>query len=541
MRMSNTLSRNASYWKNRTEEISNIQYSKADKLCIKLTKEYQRAERYMQEQINLYYARYARDYGVTLADAKKLLTPDELNDFKMTLEEFMEKAKNNEDGRWSQELDEEYLKSRISRLEALQNSIDNRFIELKNTQMNITENHLRDVFKDTYSRSVITYGESIGIGKNFAQINDAAVTRAIFQKWTNEKNFAGRIDDDKRQLLSSLNKTITQGLIVGSSSDSMVKKLMKETKVSRNRAINLIQTETTFIIGQANTQMYKDFGLEECEILETLDDVTCETCRAMDGKIIKVSEKKEGVNAPPFHTRCRGTTIPVSKYAEIWGESKRAARDENGNTYYTNAKTYKEWENEKNSHLEIPSKINKIANSGGINFNKKAEDFINKDLTNKDVKIDKNYSKPFTYNMNDEKLYINPSHPDFNQYDFVKSIVHETLHKLDVENGISINLAREINDCIKATEPLLKTVKLSKNLEDNLSICDIIGCVTKQSNVGNYGHSQKYYSQLGNVERELVANLTTEYICEDVDGISFINQYKPLKDLLEKIIKEYRL
>lgn len=326
--------KNSQYWKKRFDEVAKIQFDKADETEKELINIYEKTDKYIQERINLYYARYAKDYGISLAESKKILSTSELNNFRMSLEEFREKALDNNDDKWIKELDEEYLRSRIGRYESLKKEINYKIKELKHEQLNITQKHLKDVYSDTYYRTAYELEKATGIGTNFAILNDKSVEDAIYMKWLNDKNFAGRMDDDKINLINNLNKIITQGLIVGSSSDDMIKKLMKATKTSRNRARNLIQTETTFIIGQANTKMYKEFEVEEYDVIETIDSITCETCRAMDEKRFKVSEKQEGVNAPPFHSRCRGTTIPVSKYEDIWGKGDRIARDENGNTYY---------------------------------------------------------------------------------------------------------------------------------------------------------------------------------------------------------------
>jgi ASC-1-like (ASCH) protein len=57
-----------------------------------------------------------------------------------------------------------------------------------------------------------------------------------------------------------------------------------------------------------------------------------------------MSEWEVGVNAPPFHVNCRTTTIPYFD-DEFSDTGKRAARGEDGKTYYVPADTtYKEWE-----------------------------------------------------------------------------------------------------------------------------------------------------------------------------------------------------
>jgi hypothetical protein len=76
----------------------------------------------------------------------------------------------------------------------------------------------------------------------------------------------------------------------------------------------------------------------------TLDSRTSEICQEMDGKTFRMSEWEVGVNAPPFHVNCRTTTIPYFD-DEFSNTGKRAARGEDGKTYYVPADTtYKEWE-----------------------------------------------------------------------------------------------------------------------------------------------------------------------------------------------------
>lgn len=421
--------RNSTYWKKRAEEIAQIQYDKAAEVSKKIYKEYEKADKYIEERIKLYYQRYALDYGVSYADAKKILNNKELKSFKMTLGEFREKAINNKNNEWTQDLDEVYLRSRISRLESLKTEIANSIEELKGKQLKITSEHLKDVFEDTYYRTGFEFDKFSGMTANFSSFNGEAIEKVMYSKWNNQKNFAGRMDDDKATLLSNLNKVITQGLIVGSSSDDMVNKLMKATKVSRNRAINLIQTETTFIIGQANTQMYKEFGVDEYEVIETLDSTTCETCAMMDGKRFKVSEKQEGLNSPPFHPRCRGTTVPVSKYEDIWGGSSRIARDPiTDETYRTKAKTYEEWRKEIDDKYDDGTLI--LEHKKKMNYTKDYEQLQNyqealgnvKGIENIEDFQDLKYNNIKEYNLMKEyyRNTVNGSFPDDMTYQIYK-------------------------------------------------------------------------------------------------------------------------
>lgn len=97
-----------------------------------------------------------------------------------------------------------------------------------------------------------------------------------------------------------------------------------------------------FILYIKIKQCYDDLEVEEFEVLETLDAHTCEICGAMDGKHFPKSQYEIGVTVPPFHPRCRSTTVPYFDDMEGYGE--RAARDLDGNTFYVPADTtYEQW------------------------------------------------------------------------------------------------------------------------------------------------------------------------------------------------------
>ncbi|MCY9523623.1 phage head morphogenesis protein, partial [Paenibacillus larvae] len=58
------------------------------------------------------------------------------------------------------------------------------------------------------------------------------------------------------------------------------------------------------------------------------------------GKVFLLSEKKEGVNFPPLHPRCRSTTVAF--FDDETGV--RAAKGKNGKTYYVPSDlNYAEW------------------------------------------------------------------------------------------------------------------------------------------------------------------------------------------------------
>ena len=65
--------KNSQYWQKRIDEIAKLQYDKADEAEKELIKAYQRADKYIEERINLYYARYAKENDISLAESKKII------------------------------------------------------------------------------------------------------------------------------------------------------------------------------------------------------------------------------------------------------------------------------------------------------------------------------------------------------------------------------------------------------------------------------------------------------------------------------------
>lgn len=132
-----------------------------------------------------------------------------------------------------------------------------------------------------------------------------------------------------------------QGLLRGDSPQKITDAIQKKFKVSRYQAARLVNTETSYFNALAAKETYKELGVKNVEILETLDSITCAFCASMDRKVVPMSEFQPGVTVPPFHPHCRGTTVPAidEKYM-----GERAARDQDGKVYYVPGNmSYSEW------------------------------------------------------------------------------------------------------------------------------------------------------------------------------------------------------
>jgi len=157
-------------------------------------------------------------------------------------------------------------------------------------------------------------------------------------------------------------------------SDAAIDNLAKAMETSKYNAGRLIMTESAYFSSEAQKDAYNKLGVEQFEILATLDDITSELCQSLDGKVFPMSEYQAGVTAPPFHPWCRTTTVPY--FDDDFGE--RAAREpETEKTYYV---------------------------SGNMKYPEWRENFVEKDLTQKhsgDIMLNRDINSTGSVNMTD--------------------------------------------------------------------------------------------------------------------------------------------
>ena len=326
------------YWRKRAIELAEEQKQEDDDLCLRFHREYERILHELDKEISIFYARYAANESVSMADARRLLRDAELEDFRMSLDEFRDKALA---GGFDKELEEVYLRSRISRLQALQTQVELRMMELFGSQRDVLRDHLQERYTDTYYRTVYAVSQQADVASTFARIDPQTVEKILATPWVGSE-FSSRIWADKDKLTRELMQTLSRGFVRGDSLDRMTKEFAQRMGVSESRAATLIHTESAHIAAEATEQGYRETGIRSYRFEAALDLKTCAVCGALDQREFPLAEHETGINYPPLHPRCRCTTVPVTEFRI---GSKRAARNPaTGKTEYVEKKlTYEEW------------------------------------------------------------------------------------------------------------------------------------------------------------------------------------------------------
>lgn len=331
------------YWQERFIKEEERRNKDARAYLSSVEKQYDKALRNIEKDINNWYSRLAKNNDISLREAKMLLSKNELEEFKWTVQEYIEKGQENAISKeWMKQLENASVKVHISKLEALKVQIQNEIEGLYGERLKGMEDYLERVYGDTYYRSAFIVQKGIEIGWSLSALDTNKVNQIIHKPWAIDgKNFSERIWEDKAKLINTLHTGLTQNIIRGSAPDELIRQISKEFGVKKSTAGRLVMTESAAYSSKAQEQCFKDLDIEKYEIVATLDTSTSEICREMDGKVFPIKDYLVGVTAPPFHPNCRTCPAP---YFEDDVTSMRAMRTEDGKTEYVSANMkYDEW------------------------------------------------------------------------------------------------------------------------------------------------------------------------------------------------------
>lgn len=337
--------KNAAYWKERFAQLEAAQNKMAASCMRDIEKIYREAEREIEGKIDTWYRRFADNNGISLAEARQWLAGNDLKEFKWTVKDYIKHGEENAlSGQWIKELENASAKFHISKLEALKIHTRQSLEALFSKQNKKVHSLLGDVFTENYYKTVYEVQKGIGIGFDVTAINQSYLDKVLSKPWAADgKNFSDRIWANKNKLINEMHSEISRGLITGSDPQKTIDMVAKKMNTSKTNAGRLVMTEEAYFNSAAQKDGYKELGIEEYEILATLDSHTSKICQDLDGKRFFMKDYEAGVTAPPFHVYCRSTTVPYIEDFDIEGE--RIARDpETDRTYYIpDDMKYKDW------------------------------------------------------------------------------------------------------------------------------------------------------------------------------------------------------
>ena len=320
------------------------QYDTSVQTVQEIEQEFRRAEQALDGKINAWYQRFAANNGISMVEARRLLNSDELEEFRWDVQDYIKYGRENGiNQQWAKQLENASTKVHISRLEALKVQTQQEIEKLYGNYHDSIDDHIANLYTSGYYHTAYEVQRGIGVGWQMHSFNREKVNDIVHKPWAADgRNFSERIWTDKTKLINNMHDSLTRMCITGESPDRAIREISQNMKVSRSQAARIVQTESAAFSAKAQETCFSDLGVEEFEVVETLDSHTCSTCGEMDGKHFPMKDYKIGVTVPPFHPNCRGCTCPYFNDEFTTGE--RVARGADGKKYYVPENmTYGEW------------------------------------------------------------------------------------------------------------------------------------------------------------------------------------------------------
>lgn len=339
--------KNADYWAQRFTQLEDAQNQQGADALKKIEAQYRQAQKQLEAQISTWYQRFAKNNGITLAEARQWLTGKDLKEFKWDVQDYIKYGQDNAlSGGWMKELENASAKYHISKLEALKIHTQQSLESLFSKQGLTVSGALSDVYTSGYYHTIYELQKGFNIGWDIAGIDEAQLEKVLAKPWAADGyNFSERIWKNKDKLISEVHNELSQNIMLGADPQKAIDALAKKMNTSKHNAGRLVMTEEAYFSSTAQKEAFQELGVEQFEIVATLDSHTSEICRMMDGKHFPMTDFQPGATAPPFHVYCRSTTVPY--FDDDFGQiGERAARDEEtGKTYYIpDDMKYQDWE-----------------------------------------------------------------------------------------------------------------------------------------------------------------------------------------------------
>lgn len=333
------------YWQERFRQVEQSEHRQAEQVYSDIEDMYKCADREIEQKISSWYQRFADNNGITMAEARHLLSTRELAEFKWTVDDYIKHGKENGiSADWSKQLENASARFHITRLQALQLDLQQTVEVLYGGQSDAFDRLMKQVYQDSYYRTAFEIQRGVGIGWDIAKVNGNQLEKVLHKPWTLDgRNFSDRIWTNKSALIGELQKTLQQNVILGKPPDYLIQQFSQKLGVSESNAARLLYTESAYFSQLSQGDSFRALGVDNVIFIATLDERTSQICQDMDGTVIPMKDYQPGTTVPPLHPWCRSTTAPY--YKDLEGIGERAARDpDTGTTYWVpRSTTYPEW------------------------------------------------------------------------------------------------------------------------------------------------------------------------------------------------------
>ena len=284
----------------RRQELKHIEQSLKDdrKMKRELAKIYNSSLEDIQRHIDADIQRFAHKEGVSMAEAKRIISKTDVEKFQNTAKRYVEEK--NFTPKANKELRRYNITMRSNRLELIQARINLDIIALALEEEQLTRQHIAQETIAEYERQVGILAMS---APSQAQLNTLATAVALSD--VSGATFSDRIWANQIELRNEVNQTIERALIRGEhprKSAANIKHLIRDEYGKKQRAAErILITETARAQTIAGVEAFKKAEVDK--MMWIAEPSACPTCSEMDGKVFDINTTGLTIPAHPF-CRC---------------------------------------------------------------------------------------------------------------------------------------------------------------------------------------------------------------------------------------------
>lgn len=320
------LQRSAEYWARRAAEQMREEQLTAERRLSALAAPYKRAQAAIMAEIRAIQSAYMRRYGVSEEQAREFLTQSADERTLRRLARAIERMPAGAAKRAARaQLNAPGTRYRISNLQAMREQVRAITEELSDTEQTLVTDSLTRAIRESYLRETYDLQRRAGVLLLPQGVSRRFVTQALREDWSGE-NYKTRIEGRYEDLAKRLQEHVLEGFLGGRGQAQKAEELAREFQTCYHAAKRLLVTETTYVVGQAHMEGFRQTGVREYIIIAVLDLRTSDICQEQDGKVYQVDKAEPGENMPPFHPNCRSAVGPVVSRA-ILERLERSATD----------------------------------------------------------------------------------------------------------------------------------------------------------------------------------------------------------------------
>lgn len=283
----------------RKQELEHIEQSLKDdrKMKRELAKIYNSSLEDIQRHIDADIQRFAHKEGVSMAEAKRIISKTDVEAFQSTAKRYVEEK--NFTPKANKELRRYNITMRSNRLELMQARINLDIIALALEEEQLTGQHIAQETIAEYERQA---GILAMAAPAQAQLNTLA-TAAVLSSVAGA-TFSDRIWANQVELRNEVNQAIERALIRGEHprrSAANIKHLIRDEYGKKQRAAErILITETARAQTIAARESFKDAGIDK--YIWIAEPSACPDCAALNGQTFSVDKFNVSV---PRHPWCR--------------------------------------------------------------------------------------------------------------------------------------------------------------------------------------------------------------------------------------------